>query len=272
VEIEMRGENNFTLQRQGSNDWRVANEKFPADADSVRQFIKILAGLRVSEFVKDVVTTPDLEAYGLSPKPGRQIILRSALGDSNSVIAQLSFAATTNGIFVHREGEDFIYSIAADDFNNLKALYGEDWQFRDRRIWNFTENDVAQITLRQNGKTRVMIRNGMNQWSLAAGSQGMINPPAIEESAHRLGGLSAYAWFGRNVTELEKFGWDTNNLQITVELKNGAKSTVDFLKDLPQGNTALAVVTLDGERWAFIFPPVVYQFVLNYLTIPANVP
>jgi hypothetical protein len=272
AEIEMRGENNFTLQRQGSNDWRVANEKFPADADSVQQFIKILAGLRVSEFVKDVVTTPDLEAYGLSPKPARQIILRSAIGDSNSVIAQLSFAATTNGIFVHREGEDFIYSSAADDFNNWKLLYGEDWQFRDRRIWNFTESDVAQITLRQNGKTRVMIRSGVNQWSLAAGSQGMINPPAIEESAHRLGDLSAYAWFGRNITEPEKFGWNTNNLQITVELKNGSKSTVDFLKDLPQGNTALAAVTLDGERWAFIFPPVVYQFVLNYLTIPANVP
>ena len=36
--------------------------------------------------------------------------------------------------------------------------------------------------------------------------------------------------------------------------------------------TALAAVTLDGERWAFIFPPVVYQFVLSYLIIPANVP
>ncbi|HTA95442.1 MAG TPA: DUF4340 domain-containing protein, partial [Verrucomicrobiae bacterium] len=76
AEIEVRGENNFTLQRQGSNDWRVAGEKFPADADSVQQFIKILAGLRVSEFAKDVVTEPDLEAYGLSPKPARQIVLR----------------------------------------------------------------------------------------------------------------------------------------------------------------------------------------------------
>jgi hypothetical protein len=198
--------------------------------------------------------------------------LRSAIGDSNAVIAQLSFAAPTNGVFVHRDGEDFIYSIAADDFNNLKLIYGEDWQFRDRRIWNFIENDVAQITLRQNGKTRVMIRSGANQWSLPAGSQGMIIPSAIEESAHRLGELSAYAWFGRNITEPEKFGWNTNKLQITVELKNGSKSTVDILSDLPQGNTALAAVTLDGERWAFIFPPVVYQFVLNYLTIPANVP
>jgi len=31
-------------------------------------------------------------------------------------------------------------------------------------------------------------------------------------------------------------------------------------------------VTLDGERWTFEFPPSTYQFVLSYLTIPANVP
>jgi hypothetical protein len=41
---------------------------------------------------------------------------------------------------------------------------------------------------------------------------------------------------------------------------------------LPQGQSALAAVTLDGERWAFLFPPALYQLVLSYLTIPANVP
>jgi hypothetical protein len=47
---------------------------------------------------------------------------------------------------------------------------------------------------------------------------------------------------------------------------------VDFGMEAPQAHTALAAVTLDGERWALIFPPVLYQFVLSYLTIPANVP
>ena len=32
----------------------------------MQQFIKLLAGLRVAEFVKDVVTAPDLPAYGLA--------------------------------------------------------------------------------------------------------------------------------------------------------------------------------------------------------------
>jgi hypothetical protein len=279
AEIEVRGENNFTLQRDGTNGWRLAGEKFSADDASAQAFIKLLAGLRVAEFVKDVVTAPDLETYGLAD-PRRRIILRSAAGlprqsettagDTNAVIAQLLFGTNqTDKVFVRRADEDFVYAITTNDFNRLPEA---GWEFRDRRIWNFSEDDVAQITLHQNGRTRQVVHTGPNKWSLAPGSQGIINPPAIEETAHRLGELAAYAWFERNMTEPETLGWNTNNLQITVELKNGAKCTVDFIRDLPQAQTALAAVTLDSERWAFVFPPTLCQFVLNYLTIPANVP
>jgi hypothetical protein len=183
----------------------------------------------------------------------------------------LSFGTNQNNeVFVRRADEDFVYAITTNDFNGLPEA---GWEFRERRIWNFTEGDVAQITLHQNGKTRQIVRNGPNKWSFAAGSQGIINPPAIEETAHRFGGLTAAGWVGRNITEPEKnYGLNTNNLQITVELKNSTKYTVDFGAELPSSQTALAAVMLDGERWAFVFPPVLYQFVLSYLTIPANVP
>ena len=265
AEIEVHGQDNFTLQRQGSNDWQIVGEKFPADAEKAQLFIKTLAGLRVAEFVKDVVTTPDLSAYGLAT-PTRQITLRSVAGDTNGVIVQLSFGTNQNNeVFVRRADEDFVYAVTAEDFNRLPEAA---WEFRERRIWNFTEGDVAQITIHQNGKTRQMVRTGPNKWSLAAGSQGIINPPAIEETTHRFGELTVYGWVGRNITEPEKnYGLNTNNLQIVIELKNGAKCTVDFGAELPS-QTALAAVTLDGERWAFVFPPVLYQFVLSYLTIP----
>src|SRR5208282_3053939 len=269
AEIEVRGQNSFTLQRHGSNDWAVAGEKFTADAENVQEFVKLLAGFRVAEFVKDVVTPPDLQAYGLAV-PARQITLLSAVGDTNAVIAQLLFGAMqTNEIFVRRADEDFIYGLSLADFNRVPE-YG--WEFRDRRIWNFDGTNVAAITLHQNGKTRQIVHNGLNQWSLAPGSQGIINPPALEETAYRLGKLTAAGWVGRHVTEPEKYGLNTNNLQIIVELRNGEKHTVDFAAELPRAQTALAAVTLDDERWAFVFPPVLYQFVLSYLTIPANVP
>ncbi|MEI9959869.1 MAG: DUF4340 domain-containing protein [Limisphaerales bacterium] len=64
AEIEVRGQNSFTLQWQATNGWSIVGEKFQADAEGVQNFIKLLAGLRVAEFVKDVVTVPDWQAYG----------------------------------------------------------------------------------------------------------------------------------------------------------------------------------------------------------------
>jgi hypothetical protein len=264
AEIEVRGKDNFTLQRQGTNRWRVAGENFPVDAGSVQQFIKDLASLRVAEFVKDVVTKPDLPAYGLAT-PAQQTTLFSAVDDTNAVIAQLLFGTTqTNEIFVRRADEDSVYAISLEDYNQLPEA---GWQFRERQIWHFPEADVAQIIIHQDGKTRQIVHNGPNQWSLAPGSQGIIVPAAIEETAHRFGELTATAWLARNVTDPQKFGFKPENLSITLELKNGVKHTVDF--GLSGSQTALAAVTLDGERWAFVFPPVLYQFVLSYLTIPA---
>ena len=289
AEIEVQGRNNFTMQRQGTNDWRVVGEKFPVDAGSVQQFIKILASLRVAEFVKDVVTAPDLPGYGLAT-PTRQITLRSAAGlprqsdlprrsetetgvtagDTNAIIAQLLFgAAQDKEVFVRRADEDFVYAVTLEDFNRLPEA---GWEFRERRIWTFSENDVAQIAIHQNGKTWQIIRNGPNKWSFAPGSEGIINPPAIEETVHRLGELTAAGWVAPNTTNAAPYGFKPDNLQITVELKNGTKNTVDFGAGAPAAQTALAAVTLEGERWVFVFPPVLYQFVLSYLTIPANVP
>ena len=271
AEIEVRGEtseNSYTLQTHGSNGWMVAGEKFPADEGNVLDMVKLLAGFHI-EFVKDAVTTPGLPDFGLAV-PARQITLRSAVGDTNSTIAQLLFSAIqTNIVYVKRADEDSVYSLPAEEFNRL-FLTG--WDFRARRIWNFSETNVVQITLHQNGQTRQLNRTGESKWSLGAGSQGIIFPPSIEETAHRLGELTAAGWVGRNITEPTKFGLNTNNLTVTIELKTGEKYSVDFGLEIPKLQTALAAVTLEGERWAFVFPAALYQFVVQYLTIPATTP
>jgi hypothetical protein len=269
AEIEVLGENHFTLQQQGENQWTVAGEKFSADAENVTNFLKLLTGLRVADFVKDFATASDLQGFGLAT-PARQIILRGPTGDTNRVLAQLLFSTTdTNRVLVKSADEGFVYALRTEDFVRLPEA---GWEFRDRRIWSFSETNVAQVTLRQNGKTRVLVRTGDNKWSLGPGSQGVINPPAVEETLHRLGELTATGWVGHDVTAPEKYGLNPDNLALTVELKTGEKLSVDFGMELPRGQTALASVNFDGSRWVFVFPPVLYQFVVTYLTIPANAP
>jgi hypothetical protein len=272
AEIEVHGSHPFTLQQRGSNDWAVVGEKFSADTESVQQLLKMLTSLRVSEFVKDVPTAASYEDYGLT-NSSREITLLGTAGDTNSVLAQLIFGASeTNRVFVKRADEDFVYAITPSDYNNLFA-FDAGWFYRDRHIWNFPETNVTQVTLHQNGKTRVLVRTGENKWSFGAGSQGIINPPAVEEAVHQLGELTVAGWVTNNIVDpIKNYGLDPRNLSITVELNTGEKFSVDFGAELAKNQTALAAVTLDGERWAFIFPPVPYQYVTQYLTIPTNAP
>jgi hypothetical protein len=271
MEIEVRGEKNYTLQQGGSNTWTVAGEKFPVDQDQVKRFIQTLASLQIADFVRDVVPTSILQNYGLL-NPSHEITLRSVVGDTNHVMAQLLFGATTNNqMYVKRGDEEFVYALAPGHLSVLD-LSGDN--FRARRIWSFSETNVAQVTLRQYGKTRQMIRTGTNEWSLAAGSQGIINPPAIEETIHQLGELTAFAWWGRKFNEAEEVGLTTNSLSVTIELKSGEKYSLAFGKEVrissQNASTAMAVVTLEGERWAFVFPPALCQSVAEYLTIPED--
>jgi Domain of unknown function (DUF4340) len=262
------GTNHIILQRSDTNTWKIVGETFPVDVGTVQFFIQTLAGLHVSEFVKDVVTPADLPAYGLSD-PSRQITLRSAIGDTNAVIAQLLFGSVrTNEVFVRRADEDFIYAITPEDYSRLADRAA--WQFRERSIWNFSEKDVASITVRQNGQMRKMVHTGLNQWSLVAGS-GFINTPAIEEVAHELGIMGAEVWVSRGIANPAALGFKPDNLSITVTLKNGQSQTVDFGGEIAK-RFVMAAVTLDGERWAFIYPPGPYTYIVNYLAIPGNVP
>ncbi len=259
--------NHFILQQRAAGGWQVAGETFPVDAENVQTFIKLLAGLKATDFVSDVATAPDLQHYGLA-KPFIQITLRPTAGDTNHALVQLAFSAPqTNGVFVRRSDEDFIYALDPTDLNRIPE---SGWEFRARRIWNFPEQDITGITVHQNGQTRQLLHSGRNLWSLAAGSPGQVYPPTIEETAHQLGDLAAIGWVARKITKPELFGVTTNSLQLVLELKNGQKRTLDFGN--PIANQPLALVTLDGERWAFIASATLYELVLNYLTIPANGP
>jgi hypothetical protein len=271
AEIEVRGQNNFTLQQRASNVWNVVGEKFPTDAEQVNAYLRMLGNLRIADFVQDVVTGPGLQNFGLA-SPSQQITLRSVAGNTNSIIAQLLLGATsTNEIYVKRAGEDFVYGLSLADLSRL-TLPGD--YFRDHHVWNFSETNVASVTLRQNGKTRQLLRTGTNEWTLAAG-QGIINPPAIEETVHRLGDLTALAWIGRKFTDAD-IGRTTNGLSIAIELKSGEKHLLEFGQNVQvpslNAQTAEAAVMMDGERWAFVFPPVLYPLVADYLTIPPDAP
>jgi len=270
-QIEYRGGDAFGLQRETGNIWRASGQSFPVDPGLVNDLSAALNALQIVQF-KDAVTEPDLSANGLA-SPSRQIIMRSAstnaAGSTNLVIADLSFGATNEGrIFVRRADENPIYAVLLAEFQKLPAVV---WQFRERRIWNFSTNDVARLTIRQDGKIRQVVRNGPHSWALDQGSQGIINNFAIEEAAHRFGELAATWWVERGEQNLARYGFTTNGLSLSFELKNGEKRSVEF-GGKSSSEAPYAATQLDGQVWIFEFPlSLYYDLVVNHLTIPAFV-
>jgi hypothetical protein len=270
--IEVRTQDKFSVQQQTNDTWRVVPQDLPADAGLVRDLLSALSALRIVEFTTDAATAPDLPLYGLA-SPTRQYTLRapatnSPSGLSNAIIAQLNFGTNqADKVFAQRADEPgFVYAVKLTDFQRLPAA---GWQMRERRIWNLSTNDVARATIRQQGRIRHIVRNGPHDWSLAPGSQGVINDLAVEETVSGLCQLTAAAWVGRGAADRARYGFSDNTQQVTLELKNGEKASVEFnivaASGMPYG-----AVTLVGEPWVFECPAWLYEYVQRYLSVPPN--
>lgn len=267
TEIEIRGAESLLLQRLTNGVWQEPGTNgFVADPSLVEVLLGDLSTLEVAQFVKDVVTPLNLPTYGLQP-PVRQVVLRSGTagspgGGTNRVVVELQFGATeANLVYVRRADENSVCAVKVRDFQRLPL---DAWRLRDRRLWHFTENDVARLTVCHQGRTNELIRNGANQWTVPATAQGRVNELALDEAVHRLGELTAAAWLARGVGQRPLFGFTERSPLVTVELKNGAKWSVEFGGVSARG-LPYAVTQVDGQECIFEFPWSIYQYLQTCL-------
>lgn len=267
--IDVHALDKFSLQQVTNDIWRVLPQDFPADAGRVKDLVAALSGMRVVQFVKDNVIEPDLTNYGLATPPWRYILKAAAtnalLAPTNALIAELDFGTNTEDrIYARRTDESAVYAVKLADFQRLPLV---SFQMRQRQIWNFSEDDVDRVTINQQGQVRQLKRNGPHDWSLAPGSQGSIEPIAVEETVKGLTRLAALEWVTRGQTFRPRFGFTDTGQKITLELKNGEKPTVEF-GNVTRSGLAYAGVTLDGEFWIWLCPASLYRDVVGYLSIP----
>ena len=271
-QIEIRGTNTFQILYQTNQSWRILPQNWPADSDLVPRLLATVGALRVVQFVKDVVTEQDLPVYGLA-NPTREFVIRSISSTTNglatNVVAEIQFGTNNEDkVYARRADESFVYAVKLEDFLRLPDA---PWQLRDRQIWKYSENDVARAVIRQDGKVRQINRNGPHDWALAPGSQGIINDLAIEETVKALCQLKTDEWVALGEENRPTFGFSTNGLSLTLELKNGEKATVEFGGE-SSAMIPFAGVAMENQLWIFKFPLLVFRDVQTYLSIPANVP
>jgi hypothetical protein len=267
--IDVRATEPFSLQRE-TNGWRILPEGLPADEGAVGSFLATLTKLAINwDFSRDVVNEAGLPEFGLA-KPVREYLLKQVATNGSGVltnidVADLQFGFGTNQsdkVFARRTDESSVYAISTNDFAQLPAV---GWTLRERKVWHFTEEDVARLIVRREGHTHELIRNGTNEWSLAAG-QGLINDLAVEAAVRGTAQASAALWAARGETNRLRCGFVDNGFTLVFELKDGQKQTIEFGGQAPSGLT-YAAVRLNGELWICEFPADVYRLIEYSLSI-----
>jgi hypothetical protein len=271
-EIEVRGLDTFSLLRQPDDSWRLLPQSFAADPQLVKDLLSSLTEMQVTRFVKDVVIEPDLPIYGLAT-PARKYILRSAAASSangsNGIIAELHFGTNQDDkIFARRSDENSVYAVGRADVERLPSA---SWQIRERQIWDRNIEDVASVTIRQNGKVRQILHKGDRSWALAPGSQGNIEDLVVDETVRDLCKLTAHAWIAKGAEHRAEYHFETDGPQITLDLKNGDKLAVELGGESTLG-LSCGAVCLDEELWIFDFNPSLHRDMVGCLTIPKNLP
>ena len=266
--IAARGQDSFLVQRQTNQNWQVAAEgslPFPGDAGMVRNLLTNLADMRVVQFRKDNVTELGWAEFGLVA-PRLEYTLRTgadpAGGTNQPVLAQIQFGTNQdNTIAARRTDENSVYMVNLSDFDRLPTA---SWQLRQRRFWVFSEKEIVRAAVKRENKLREINHQGPYEWALAAGSQGIIDTVAVEETVRGLVQAVALAWVARGEQNPARFGITEQSLQVTLDLRDGSRATVQFGKEAPSGNP-YAAVTLDGQLWIMEFPFPVFRDVLSYL-------
>ena len=271
--IEVIGAESFTLQRGTNQTWSITEPAATvADTNAVRELLENLV-LMEGAVEKDVVT--DFTPYGLNT-PARRYVIKASLTNaagvvSNRVIAELALGSVQdNKVFARRPDEATVYSLQRDQVFRLPR---ETWQLRDRRIWNFTTNEVAKVAVTYLGNSRTLQRSASAAWSIAEGT-GIVpsTNPALEETLFRLGNLHAGVWVDRGENKRAVYGFTGNTSKIAIELKNGEKPQTRFVEfgrpGLSPTGLPYALTEIDGQTWVFEFPPTLYFEVVRDLLNP----
>jgi len=269
VVIDVRADEKFSIQRQGTNAWQVLPQNLPVDPAAVRDLLSVLSESPIVEF-KDAVTPLDLPKFGLSPAV-RQYILRVAGPASpatNPVLVELDFGFTNeNKVYVSRADEiSSVYAIPLPDFQRLPSA---SLQLHTRRLWQYNPDEVERAVITQAGKVRQMIHSGIGPiaWSLGQSSPGTIEPLGVNETIKALGQFQVTNWLARGEESRVRYGLAPPSGQLTVHLKNGNKSIVELGAATPAGSL-YGAVNLSGELWIFEFPAWLAQWMDRFLSIP----
>ena len=142
------------------------------------------------------------------------------------------------------------------------------WQLRDRKVWRFSETNVVRVLVKNELGEFDARRIEKNAWA-APKTQTPLNGGAVEECAAQFGILDALSWLGFGAAQREQFGFDTNSLQVTFELKDGSKYHLEF-GGVSADGYHYGAAQYGEETWFFECPLAPYELLDYALLKPGH--
>jgi hypothetical protein len=274
--VEVRGPESFTLQRQTNQLWRsVDTNGIAADPALMFHFLTQLQAVEAVEIAREVVT--DYSEYGLD-KPALSYQLHqsstNAAGQiTNRLVAGIDLGKSlVDRTFVRRHDENAVYVVPSGRLASLpKALY----EIRSRILWAFDTNNVASITLFEDGRTNTLTRATTLNWTRdttgTPQALDLVESAAVEEGLTRLSLLQAEAWVTRGAPRLPTYDITARSRGLSINLKApaGRQHTLLFGR-MPRGRNCYAAYRdlVDGQWIVFEFERRLFEeYVYPYFSV-----
>ena len=207
----------YTVTKKPDGAWQVTEpSQFPADALLVNAMLTNLRNAQVIDFIKDDATTADFETHGLAnPWLNLEVSGASAGGDpwretiAFGTVDVLRAAARANN-------EQAIIGLPREQ---AILLPKEAFKLRERRLWSFSTNQVAGVTMTLSNKPTRFARLPNATWRTADNKPlDQIQSAMLEETVYRMGVLSAVGWVAEGKTAMQATGIKLGANQLTVEV------------------------------------------------------
>jgi len=207
----------FTVAKKPDGAWQVTEPRqFPADAMLVNVMLTNIRNAQIIDFIKDNAVAADFEKHGLAnPWLNLEINGTSAVGDRWK--ESIAFGTVnTKHAAARANDEPTIIGLPREQ---AILLPKEAFKLRERRLWSFSTNQVAGVTIQLDSKPTHFVRLPNSTWRSADNEAlDQIQSAMLEETIYRMGVLFAVEWVAEGEAAMAATGIKPGANQLTAEV------------------------------------------------------
>ena len=212
-------DDSISYVRSETGDWKIVIPvKTEAEGSTVSESIGAITSAKIKR--RFVTSSDKLKNFGLNP-PVAEVILGSS--ENGSIHLYVGDEAATRGdLFVWFPGD--LTSLKKDSVEVLvtsKNVYDQTqkslFDFRDKKIAHFNENEVRKVEL-TSSEGRVLLERSGNEWEMLIPHSVPVDGSTITSFLRSLKNYSVKEFVQESLDERERFGFHEPGVNLTLSL------------------------------------------------------